>query len=47
MELEEGLDTIKMDTNMNIKQLKEAVLDRIALIMHVYKVSDSQIQVKG
>lgn len=35
------LNTIKADTNMNIKQLKEAVLDKIALRTLAYEVAES------
>ena len=41
------LDTIKADTNMNIRQLKEAVLDRIAWRALAYKVVESRIRLKG
>ena len=41
------LDTIKADTNMNIRQLKEAVLDRIAWRTLAYKVAESRTRLKG
>ena len=41
------LDTIKMGTNMNIKQLKEAVLDRIAWRTLAYEVAESRTRLNG
>lgn len=41
------LDTIKADTNMNINQLKEAVLNRIAWRTLAYKVAESRTRLNG
>ena len=41
------LDTIKVDTTMNIKQLKEAVLDRIAWRTLTYQVAESRTRLNG
>ena len=41
------LDTIKADTNMNVRQLKEAVLNRIAWRVLSYKVAQSRTRLKG
>ena len=40
------LDTIKADTNMNTRQLKEAVLDRIAWRALAYKVAETRTRLK-